>query len=29
MNITIELPKTNDFRKVNKLAKQVHELHVN
>ena len=29
MNITIELPKLDEFRKVNKLAKQVHELHVN
>ncbi|MCI8384758.1 MAG: GNAT family N-acetyltransferase [Clostridia bacterium] len=29
MNITIELPKLDDFKEVNKLAKQVHELHVN
>lgn len=29
MNITIEIPKLDEFRKVNKLAKQVHELHVN
>ena len=29
MNITIELPKLEDFNKVNELAKQVHELHVN
>ncbi len=25
----IEIPKLEDFKKVNKLAKQVHELHVN
>ena len=29
MQITIELPKIEDFKKVNELAKQVHELHVN
>lgn len=29
MQITIEVPKIKDFKKVNKLAKQVHELHVN
>lgn len=29
MQITIEIPKIKDFKKVNKLAKQVHELHVN
>lgn len=29
MQITIEIPRIEDFDKVNKLAKQVHELHVN
>ncbi len=29
MNVIIELPKLDDFKEVNKLAKQVHELHVN
>ena len=29
MQTTIEIPKTEDFNKVNELAKQVHELHVN
>lgn len=29
MSITIEIPKMKDFNRVNKLAKQVHELHVN
>lgn len=29
MQITIEIPQIKDFNKVNKLAKQVHELHVN
>lgn len=29
MQITIEIPKIKDFKKVNQLAKQVHELHVN
>lgn len=29
MEIIIEIPKIEDFKKVNKLAKQVHELHVN
>lgn len=29
MQITIEIPKIEDFEKVNVLAKQVHELHVN
>ena len=29
MQITIEIPQINDFNNVNKLAKQVHELHVN
>ena len=29
MNITIEVPKIDDFKRVNELAKQVHELHVN
>ncbi len=29
MQITIEIPKIEDFKKVNELAKQVHELHVN
>lgn len=29
MQITIEIPKIEDFAKVNVLAKQVHELHVN
>lgn len=29
MQITIENPRIEDFNKVNKLAKQVHELHVN
>ncbi len=29
MQITIEIPKIKDFKKVNELAKQVHELHVN
>lgn len=28
MQITIEVPKMEDFHKVNELAKQVHELHV-
>ena len=28
MKITIEIPKIDDFNKVNKLAKQVHDLHV-
>ncbi len=29
MQITIEIPKIEDLKKVNELAKQVHELHVN
>ena len=29
MNATIEIPKLDDFKIVNELAKQVHELHVN
>ena len=29
MNATIEIPKSDDFKRVNELAKQVHELHVN
>ena len=29
METIIEIPKIEDFKKVNKLAKQVHELHVN
>lgn len=29
MLITIEIPQIKDFNRVNKLAKQVHELHVN
>lgn len=29
MQIVIEIPKLEDFEKVNELAKQVHELHVN
>lgn len=29
METIIEIPKLEDFKKVNKLAKQVHELHVN
>ncbi len=29
MQITIEIPKVEDFNKVNELAKQVHEIHVN
>lgn len=29
MNVTIEIPKIDDFKRVNELAKQVHELHVN
>lgn len=29
MKIIIEIPKIEDFKRVNKLAKQVHELHVN
>ena len=29
MNATIEIPKLDDFKRVNELAKQVHELHVN
>ncbi len=29
MDVIIEIPKTIDFKNVNKLAKQVHELHVN
>ena len=29
MNATIEVPKIDDFKRVNELAKQVHELHVN
>lgn len=29
MQITIEIPKIKDFKKVNELAKQVHELHLN
>lgn len=29
MKIIIETPKIEDFKRVNKLAKQVHELHVN
>lgn len=29
MQITIEIPRIEDFNKVNELAKQVHELHVN
>lgn len=29
MPITIEIPKMKDFNRVNELAKQVHELHVN
>lgn len=29
MNVTIEVPKIDDFKRVNELAKQVHELHVN
>ena len=29
MDITIEVPKLDDFKVVNELAKQVHKLHVN
>lgn len=29
MKVTIEMPKLEDFENVNKLAKQVHQLHVN
>ncbi len=29
MNAAIEIPKIDDFKRVNELAKQVHELHVN
>lgn len=29
MNVEIEVPKIKDFKRVNELAKQVHELHVN
>ena len=29
METIIEIPKIEDLKKVNKLAKQVHELHVN
>lgn len=29
MKATIEIPKIDDFKRVNELAKQVHELHVN
>lgn len=29
MQIAIEIPKIEDFNKVNELAKQVHKLHVN
>lgn len=29
MNIIVGIPKIEDFEKVNKLAKQVHEIHVN
>ncbi len=29
MNVTIEVPQIEDFKRVNELAKQVHELHVN
>lgn len=29
MEIIIEIPRLEDFKEVNKLAKQVHELHVN
>jgi ribosomal protein S18 acetylase RimI-like enzyme len=29
MQITIEIPQIEDFKKVNELAKQVHELHIN
>lgn len=29
MQITIEIPQIEDFNRVNELAKQVHELHVN
>ena len=29
MEIIIEIPKIEDFKKLNELARQVHELHVN
>ena len=29
MDVLIEIPKITDFKRVNELAKQVHELHVN
>ena len=29
MKATIEIPRIEDFNKVNELAKQVHKLHVN
>ena len=29
MNVEIEVPEIKDFKRVNELAKQVHELHVN
>ncbi len=29
MNVAIEIPKVTNFKRVNELAKQVHELHVN
>jgi ribosomal protein S18 acetylase RimI-like enzyme len=29
MNVVIETPKIDDFKRVNELAKQVHEIHVN
>lgn len=28
MKVVIELPKVEDFKRVNELARQVHELHV-
>ena len=29
VNVIIELPKIEDFKRVNELAVQVHEIHVN
>ena len=29
MEITIEIPKIDDFTRINELAKQVHDIHVN
>ena len=29
MQVVIEIPRIKDFNRVNELAKQIHELHVN